>query len=627
MKFKSLFLGMLVAALFVGCNNDNPIDGDGYGPGGVNDGVSTHATFTLKLAKSGGTYAHTALDGSAQENAFQDAALFVYKIDGTPEAMIYATNTEFTTQGYSNGKITVKCKSGDKLIYLAVNLGGTSGSNTIIDHGYNGGAHADPWVGVDWEASGTNPKTFSALNTPVWSATATALSTTGAAGVTVPGVSDGLIKALINKGNPNPQGANIGFPASNDGQGYFMSNWGDANTQEVGEGGSSGYAPEDQYTSTVKFNLKANISAEDSRNATSVNKADSNALTINIQRAIAKISVAWGSNLSADPKPAGNGSNAGTFDPGTKWAIGNINTSTYPFQMFDPSTKAVKSTLYDSLGSITGPNANPDWVKELDNTRWIPGSQSYTAQNLTAKEVLTQMRTTSTINVAFGIANRALVTENNNKWTYDQYSTFIVLGGQYVPAKHVSAVSLGGVVAYTTTAPAYPSAPTASSFVDADTLYYLQSATDETNVGQGLFLHGKTVLLRYVAYKLMGKTAAPGYYPEDETDVANYVHDLRAPNGTAQAELQVYWQGNCFYRVFVRDAEGTVAANKLLVRRNHVYDITVQNILGPGIGDPNDIVTPDPENPGSVEEAETWVSVTINIMKWHIVGQDVDLIL
>ncbi|MDR0835330.1 MAG: hypothetical protein LBN11_01965, partial [Tannerella sp.] len=152
---------MLGAALFVGCNNESPINPDLDGDG-INDGISTHATFSLKFTTP--TYAHdnASMTASAQENAVDDVALFIYKADGTPEAMIYATNTQFTTgttginsPATNQGKITVKCKSGDKLIYLAANLGATSAggeyTSSLVDFDYNGAAHADPWLGVDWE--------------------------------------------------------------------------------------------------------------------------------------------------------------------------------------------------------------------------------------------------------------------------------------------------------------------------------------------------------------------------------------------------------------------------------------------------------------------------------------------
>ncbi|MDR0835991.1 MAG: fimbria major subunit, partial [Tannerella sp.] len=70
---------------------------------------------------------------------------------------------------------------------------------------------------------------------------------------------------------------------------------------------------------------------------------------------------------------------------------------------------------------------------------------------------------------------------------------------------------------------------------------------------------------------------------------------------------------------------GVTAANKILVRRNHVYQVNITKIKGPGIGDPNDIIDPDPKEPEPIEEADTYVTVEIQIMKWHIVAQETEV--
>jgi hypothetical protein len=197
MKLKSLFLGMLGVVLFVGCNNESPIDGQGI----EGDGISTHASFIIKFNSP--TYAHGTDAGTTAEQAIDDVALFIYKLDGTPEAMIYATNSQFTVTPFTNGKITVKCKSGEKLIYLAANLGanGTPLSSPLVDFDYSGGAHADPWLGADWEVATNNPKQFATeLNVPIWSTAAgvIAISSTLPTAITGKGTAEGLIKALVD---------------------------------------------------------------------------------------------------------------------------------------------------------------------------------------------------------------------------------------------------------------------------------------------------------------------------------------------------------------------------------------------------------------------------------------------
>ncbi|MDR3308621.1 MAG: fimbria major subunit, partial [Tannerella sp.] len=58
--------------------------------------------------------------------------------------------------------------------------------------------------------------------------------------------------------------------------------------------------------------------------------------------------------------------------------------------------------------------------------------------------------------------------------------------------------------------------------------------------------------------------------------------------------------------------------DEVLVRRNHVYDININKIKGPGIGNPNSIIIPSP----TVPELDTFVSAEIKILDWHKVSQE-----
>jgi hypothetical protein len=247
-----------------------------------------------------------------------------------------------------------------------------------------------------------------------------------------PNTADGLIKALSGDGVPSG-----GVLFGSNGSGYFMSNWGDNNSDpdDVATSGTS-------YQSTVKFNIKPSITAASSRAATPdmTNANMQNALKINVQRALAQFAMETIptqvlNNAGTPPSSGGADSldNRGVFVPEAKWAVGNICTSTYPFQQFDGSK--LKGTLYDSIGAIPVDgvfNSNMDWSKQLDNTRWIPSSKTYGQQNLTVNDVLTQL-SSCTSNQAFGINNRVLVTENSNKNTLNAYTTFVLYAGQYKP--------------------------------------------------------------------------------------------------------------------------------------------------------------------------------------------------
>jgi hypothetical protein len=621
MKFKTLFLSMLGAAAIVSCNNDSVIGGGADGTGAAGGGESTVATFQLNFIKPG-TYAGSEdLNGAGREDSISDAGLFIYKLDGTPEAMAYLVKSDFV----DSQKVTVKCKSGDKLIYLAVNIGGA----TLIKHGENtsvsNSTGDNSYVGKDWtDPSTLGPKFFEvvgslqALNSPIWSATSGIVLEEGVGGAlistppaTASGVADNLIKALTGNGVPaNGVLTGTGGPNSF----YLMSNWGDRNNQQPDNQTGTGT----NYASTCKFTLEGGVSYQDSRSATPdyTNSSKKNALKINIQRAVAKIAVDTIAPAVQTGAGAG-GSAAGIFVPSSKWAVGNINTSEYPFQMWDGVN--VKSTRYDDTARLV--NASSGWAKKMDNTRFAGTASgvSYAGQNLNPKAVRDTILSHAS-NVKFSHFTGAsadtayvLVTENNNSGTLDHYLTFVVLTGVYTPSSYITSVGLTGTLV---TANGNASTPVPYSAGNLDTLYYVGSFD-----ANGLFFHGMTALREYVCYKLAINNGGV-INPATDTKVSAYIQDLRKVSGSKQADLQAYWQGNCFYRIWITDNNASSTPNKRLVRRNHAYLVSVSNIKGPGIGDPNDIIDPDPETIEPIDETDTYITASIEIMKWHIVKQE-----
>jgi hypothetical protein len=379
-----------------------------------------------------------------------------------------------------------------------------------------------------------------------------------------------------------------------------MSNWGDAFSQP-----SDDVTSGTDYASTCKFNIKPNVPALESRNATpdATNSNGKNALLINIQRALALIA------MEAIPSSVldnvGSGSNAGIFVPDAKWAVGNISMGEYPFQVFENGI--VKSANYYETASLFTAS---EWKRRMDNSRWIPAGKSYDQQNLTVTEVINQINT-NPANQLFGTTNKALITENNNKITLTHYSTFVLYSGQYQPKKYVSDVSVLGVPQLLDGPISWPAT---GSGIASDTLYYVQSFDTH-----GLFFRGKLPLQKYIGYVKLGMPATAT--PADSLSVANYIVTLGTASGSLQADLQAYFQGRCFYRGWIRDSGATSAANKILVRRNHIYYLSVTNINGPGIGNPNDIIDPTPSEFLPIEEADTYATAQIRIMNWHIVNQ------
>ncbi|MDR2385894.1 MAG: fimbria major subunit [Tannerella sp.] len=612
MKLKSLFLGMLIAALFAGCNNEGPIDGPN---GNTAAGESTTATFQLKVYNPGTYAGENELAGENDENVIRNALLLVYKDDGagTPEAMGYITGITS-----SSVLVTLKCTSGSKLIYLLTNIG-TGTSAKMFDAGQTiTNTETPSWAGASLDAA----KLLSAINVPIWpgsSANTVQISSQVPQG-SIQSV-DALIKGLT--GNGDPANGNTGGtpPTQGTANGYLMSNWGSDYPDNVNAGTS--------YVPTYKFTLVAGISADESRAATAdeTNSNGKNALKINVQRAVAKISVAFAPGIITNNNVvanAGSSTNAGKFTHDTKWAVGNINTSVYPIQEWDGAI--VKGTLYDSVGAIT---ANPNWAKVVDNSRWIPSAQSFVSQNLTITDVKTQIASSINMNFGTGNANRTLVTENNNSGSYSAYLTFIVFSGQYLPKSYITNVLPDQTLVKAEDANPNPPAAWGGAASYLDTMYYVGSF----NNGHGLFFLGDSALKRYIGWVVLNGSATvdPAKAPVPAAVTAK-IKELKEPNknGKTHADLQAYYRGYCFYRVWVKDEKATAGlASQYLVRRNHIYDITITEVKGPGIGDPNDIVDPSPETADPVEDPvfETFVTATVNIMNWHIVGQNASAVL
>jgi hypothetical protein len=123
-KLKLCFSGILGWLLLVGCDTAVRVIDDLNEP----ESEPTYATFALNI-KNPETYAGTSEEiGVDGENTIKDALLIIYKMDGTPEVMGYVATAEILTESQENSeataRITLKCKSGEKLIYMATNVGG-----------------------------------------------------------------------------------------------------------------------------------------------------------------------------------------------------------------------------------------------------------------------------------------------------------------------------------------------------------------------------------------------------------------------------------------------------------------------------------------------------------------------
>jgi hypothetical protein len=412
---------------------------------------------------------------------------------------------------------------------------------------------------------------------------------------------------------------------------FLLSNWDNTAKDTVYNS-----TPSDTYASTCIFDLKPDIPKSSVQSGGE--DLDNNRVTINVQRAVAKISL----KISA-PQPTpntydsdGNGGDKGRFTPWVstandgRWALGNINKTATVFQEFSGGSVADKNYARIEVGA-----PGDEWYKNFDNLRVFGAGKTYGSDALTVTAVRTAMlasqaATADSNSVSIGSNVYMYCTENAQSYAqgYQENSTYAVVGGTYQPKSYITNIIQAAVVSNApityyngvdpnanpgTSGQVFPGTDYAavsystSPTPDMDTLYY--------HAEYKIFFLGKQNVLRYYAWSLITPrlTTADASLASDPGLIAAVQADFDSK------KLVKYHQGNCFYRVFIKDNDSRVAANEhVLVRRNHIYDINITKILGPGIADPNDLI-----NPGtSVNASDTYMSVEIAIQKWHKIEQE-----
>ena len=645
MKFKVFLFGMIAAALMMSCNNETV-----YGPDAKNPviGESTSATINLNF-KNAKTYAgEEESPATGYEIAVRDAAVYIYKWDGAnmePEAMAYVANANMPIGGATvsgNRAVTLMVKNGEKKIFVALNIGNTT--TPLLDN--NGGVFtfiARPDTGIAYTST-----TFSALNNILYS-TAASITTTDPS-IATPGFNgngNGLIQTLAAGSIVSSNGVlySTSTPGTaGDGAFCLMTNWDGPVDKADGTAGT--YI----YTSDCKFFLLPNISAADSKTG------PDNNFEIGVQRAYAKISL----RITADG--AGVNTGAGYVGPYTSsesdgsqgqftpwkntaatpqniWALGGINKRTYPFQLFAGTQSAVASPNYAlATGDVidtTNPANSDAWYDSYDNTRVFGSSAKvYGLPANTVTNVRDNVRTAGNslaLSPADGTISTmlfAMCTENGTEFPqlHDR-STFAIVGGVYAPKNVLTGIQNPAVTTnpaekgWNGAAPVVNASSTGYdvntyyalnySAVGMDTLYYL--------VSEKVFIHGRDNLIKYYAWELKKDKDEADPVTNLSTDVADAINTANA-NGS----LLGYYQGNCFYRVWIKDPTAAATSSlqdEVLVRRNHIYDVNINKIKGPGIADPNSIIVPGVEVP----ELDTFVTVEIKILDWHVVRQEQDV--
>ena len=657
MRFKLFILGMFAAAAMISCNNEvineTPDDEE------IFSGESTYATISLDFARARTYGGESEWGALVYEKAVHDVAVYVYKFEGslTPEAMAYVPVAALPTPQ----SVTLRVKSGEKKIFMALNIANTP--TPILEN--NSGVWTGALAGTHENLLDTGKllsTSFAGLNRILYSTPASFQITPLLPAGSTEGGSAGLIKTF-NGGSISSATGSLWSTSPPPAQGSycFMSNWDgpdDVNT-------NASYT----YLSKCYIKLKPNISKDRSKSG-----AD-NWIEIPVQRAYAKISLrisANGDQPNTDPGYFGTptrtylttsdgGGAQGRFEMWAPfgaatghvgvWVLGGINKSEFPFQQFAGIYKAVASpnyllsygdTIHARGGSGAGSVANQSdkWYDSYDNTRVFgTGKRYYTPLNTvtSVRDTMTKVQLpagtlvncmpVSPPNNELGNNNYAMCTENGTEFfQVEDRSTFVVFGGTYKPRNVITALlrnvnpdvnpwigyNLQPAIAGTidngkgSTGYEYPNL----TYASPDSLFYFKTSK--------LFIWGSGNLAKYYAWQL-----------KFDKDNATPSLTTAGPVNTAfnadvtNNELICYYNGQCFYRVFIKDANAETTSSEhdaVLVRRNHVYDINIRYIKGPGIGDPNKII--NPKEP--VPEVYTFLTAEIKILDWHVVSQAVD---
>ena len=637
MKLKLFFLGMLAAAFLISCINDviGPDADDPQGPD-LREGLPVYASFGFNIDNGTGTYAgnNTGLV-SVHEMGYTNAAMYIYSVTGptaiamNPEAAVYISDFARTGTNPFNMKITMKTTSGHKRIFVGLNVN-QGGTNNLM-----------PLAGAAYTIPATNPgywnTSFNDLNN-VLSATATGWQVgkpTGTNTHRADGLIRGLAKGMIF-------GNNIGVydVASPD---MLMTNWSGPDDVATGTGGST-------FNGTNYFFLAASIDSIKSNTGTVVpgaTKNDDNIFYVNVQRAFAKVTVlitaSQNTNLSRPDATFSNKyynagvpavGNVGTFQPWNKagttvpqsdsviWTLGNIHKETKPFQSYPDGVNVRDHNYMETNDSIKFFDM---WRTHYDNERVFnfSGANSYPSSTITVVNTKDKMRCVAQAdanNSTFlpappgGGTYWAYTTENargaNPAITHD-FGTYIVIGGRYIPALTLTDIQRDAVE---TNPPHYTWTANYTTTNINDTIFYIPKWR--------VFIYSRANVLRYMAWaQKMHQTALQDLSNLNTSVYVEYNRMVYDPLDPKNPEIYRYAGGQCFYRVFIQDMAAPVTANRPTVRRNHQYAVYIQNILGPGIDNPNKILIPDEP----ITPLDTYVTAYVRILDWHLVEQFTDI--
>ena len=536
----------------------------------------------VKIASNG---TRTLVNASMEESFIQDAVVYVYKWDGAntaAEAMCYVPNVNGLT-----ASVSIMVKSGNKKIYAAANTGG---SNPIVDNTASlpyGNAFSSQFMMINNVLASTS----SGYNKPATIQSSISSGTEGG--------SEGLIKAMAGGAFNMPNGNLNTTTPYNSNTRFFMSNWDGPNIQ---------VSQNETLYSNCLFMVSPGIPLELSQTA---NLNTNNHYEIGLQRGIAKVSLRITADGGSTNETAGyagpylsknDDGSKGRFTPWTVngkavWALGGINKHMVPFQIFAGYNSVVASpnysfTMADTIHK-TNALANTNWYGSYDNTRVLGTGKKYGTSlfsNADTKNAMLLPGNYTPISNASGIESDqvyAFSTENGTDFPqFMEKGTYLAIGGTYTPENVITGIQNPALTTnpaekgWNGAAPvihqanagynvnAYPNITYGAVNSGTDILYYL--------VGAKVFIHGTSNLHKYYAWEL--KYDKDSGNPEYSTIVAAKINEEISRNF-----ILAYSHGECFYRLWVRDASAQNYEDEFLVRRNFIYDMKLDRINGPGM--------------------------------------------
>ena len=599
MKLNFFCIVLIAVAAIVSCNSrveDNE-------PNDFIESTGKPTYIALDLSKDIiNSYAgETSVKGFVDEKNIGNAAIFVYKWDGAnmePESYSFLSTLTYP--------VVMKITDGTKKVFVALNIGATGATlfdsippaipTTPVDEGGIWGVH------------------FNDLNRTLWAAgngsTAPGCSLIAPAPGSEEGTSAGLIKTLAGGSTTLSEGrlalitsgssANI-TPRAN--AFYVMSNW-DGPDDNVANNSAD-------YPSTCIFTFDPDISKTDAPTH------PQNSVKINVQLAVAKATLKFDpANLYSDGYSylsEGDGGDKGYFTPWNAmtgvpgiFTAGNINKAATVFQKF--SNGSVADDNYQFIDSNPGSlGGNDDWYRNSDNTRVFGTGKRYLTSGNTVANIYNAMtgnQAGEPNSVRLGM-DTLYLTENAQAYPagFIDNSTYLFVGGKYNPRRWISDLQQAAdptnspiIACNGVTIP--PGTPSGAIFPGTDyapVIYSLSPLSNDTlyfSFSFNTFFHGKNNIYKYYAWVEKRDTDTPynpgaglygaGTSPTPETSAA--VIDA-VNSDIASGNLVAYYQGICFYRIFIVDYTANRNDERVLVRRNHTYDVIISNIAGPGNND------------------------------------------